>query len=230
MPVTRRHRHRTVQPGAIELGRRESKKRENLQRIKAAAQECFIARGFDDVTMREIATRAGVGLGTLFRYAENKRDLLLLAVIEDVEAAVRRGPLAISVHAPLIKNLMAVLGPLLAFFGNPDQPVISRLLLTEILFYERGALARRFWQSRASMFDTLRQCIEYAVQSREIEQPDDIARVVWVIHAIYYAELRHFVSERLITAAALTNLKQSLLLFMRGGVQSCRPRSKRKRS
>ncbi len=228
MPVA--HRQRTVGAAGIALGRRETKKRDNLRRIKAAAQECFVARGFDDVTMREIATRAGVGLGTLFRYAENKRDLLLLAVIEDVEAAVERGPLAISAHAPLIKNLMAVLGPLLAFFGNPDQPVISRLLLTEILFYEHGALARRFWQSRASMFETLGQCVEYAVRSREIEQPDDIARVVWVIHAIYHAELRHFVSERLTTAAALKHLEQSLLLFMRGGAQSRRPRPKRKSS
>jgi AcrR family transcriptional regulator len=212
----------------MELGRRETKKRENLQRIKAVAQECFIARGFDDVTMREIAARADVGLGTLFRYAENKRDLLLLAVIEDVEAAVVRGSTAISARAPLIKNLMAVLGPLLAFFGNPDQPVISRLLLTEILFYERGALARRFWESRARMFATLGQCIKYAVHAREIEQPDDIDRVVWVIHAIYHAELRHFVSERLTTATALKRLEQSLLLFMRGGAQSRRSPPKRK--
>lgn len=74
----------------------------------------------------------------------------------------------------------------------------------------------------------LGQTHEYAVHSREIEQPDDIERLVWLVHAIYHAELRHFVSARPTTAAALKRLEQLLLLFMRGGAHSQRPRSKRK--
>ena len=38
-------------------------KLDKLRRIKDAAQSLFVAKGFDDTTMREIAVRAGVGLG-----------------------------------------------------------------------------------------------------------------------------------------------------------------------
>ena len=58
------------------LGQRERNKLDKLGRIKDAARGLFLAKGFDDTTTREIATRAGAGIGTIFVYAENKRDLL----------------------------------------------------------------------------------------------------------------------------------------------------------
>ena len=54
-----------------------------LRRIKDAARELFIAKGFDDTTTREIAQRASVGIGTLFIYADNKRDLLFLVANDE---------------------------------------------------------------------------------------------------------------------------------------------------
>ena len=57
-------------------GQREKNKIEKLQRIREAARELFVKKGFDETTTREIAVRAGVGIGTVFTYAENKRDLL----------------------------------------------------------------------------------------------------------------------------------------------------------
>ena len=63
---------------SAQLGLRERNKLDKLRRIKKAARELFIARGFDDTTTREIAARAGVGMGTVFLYADNKRDLLFL--------------------------------------------------------------------------------------------------------------------------------------------------------
>ncbi len=45
----------------------------------------FIAKGFDDTTTREIAQRASVGIGTLFIYADNKRDLLFLVANDELQ-------------------------------------------------------------------------------------------------------------------------------------------------
>ena len=59
-----------------EPGQRERNKLEKLRRIKEAARALFISKGFDETTIREIASVAEVGLGTVFVYAENKRDLL----------------------------------------------------------------------------------------------------------------------------------------------------------
>ena len=51
---------------ALSIGQRERNKRDKLLRIKNAARELFVSKGYDDTTTREIAIRAGVGMGTVF--------------------------------------------------------------------------------------------------------------------------------------------------------------------
>ena len=58
----------------------------NQERILAAAREAFAEHGLD-VGVQEIARRAGVGKGTLFRHFPSK-DALILAIFEDFASAV----------------------------------------------------------------------------------------------------------------------------------------------
>jgi len=57
--------------------RRERKKRETRQRISDVATELFVARGFDAVTLDDIATAASVSRMTVFNYFARKEDLML---------------------------------------------------------------------------------------------------------------------------------------------------------
>jgi len=56
---------------------RESKKRETRQRISEVATGLFFARGFDAVTVEEIAVAANVSRPTVFNYFARKEDLFL---------------------------------------------------------------------------------------------------------------------------------------------------------
>ena len=56
---------------------RESKKRETRQRLSDVATKLFFARGFDAVTVEEIAAAARVSKVTVFNYFARKEDLLL---------------------------------------------------------------------------------------------------------------------------------------------------------
>ncbi len=48
--------------------------------ILAAAQVCFSERGYENTTMAEIAARAGVVEGSVYKYFASKRDLLLKVI------------------------------------------------------------------------------------------------------------------------------------------------------
>lgn len=56
---------------------RESKKRETRQRISDVATGLFCARGFDAVTVDEIAVAANVSKVTVFNYFARKEDLFI---------------------------------------------------------------------------------------------------------------------------------------------------------
>ncbi|WP_040766805.1 TetR family transcriptional regulator [Tsukamurella sp. 1534] len=59
------------------LGLRERKKLETRQRIQQVAIDLFGERGFDDVTVTEVARAANVSQATVFNYFPTKEDLVL---------------------------------------------------------------------------------------------------------------------------------------------------------
>src|SRR3954467_4440710 len=58
------------------VGRRERKKAATRQALADAALELFLARGFDNVGVREIAEAADVSTATLFKHFPTKESLV----------------------------------------------------------------------------------------------------------------------------------------------------------
>ncbi|WP_326692455.1 TetR/AcrR family transcriptional regulator [Streptomyces sp. NBC_01795] len=58
-------------------GLRERKKRQTRQRIHQVAMRLFVERGFDKVTIAEVAAESEVSVNTLYNYFEAKEDLVL---------------------------------------------------------------------------------------------------------------------------------------------------------
>ena len=196
-------------------GRRESNKLDKLNRIKAAARQLFVSRGFDDTTVREIATRAGVGLGTLFSYSLNKRDLLFLLGNDSLDEAAEKAGEGISPQARLIDNLRGIFGAHYACFAS--EPELSRLVLREMTFYDSGAQALRFREIRQQLLDHVAAALGMAVASGEIGPRADPGFDAWVLFAIYQVELRAWLAANAPDPeAGLQRLERALRVCIEG--------------
>jgi AcrR family transcriptional regulator len=197
------------------IGRREFNKSDKLRRIKRAAREHFLSRDFDDATTREIAVRAGVALGTLFTYATNKRDLLFLAVNDELEELVGKAALAIRGDAAVVDNFVAVFGLFYRYFAQ--QPHLSRLVLREMIFYDSGAQAKRFLAARERLIALSSEIVRRGVARREIAARDETDFIGWLVFSIYQAEVRRWLwTDKPNLRTGLARLRRALVLFTNG--------------
>jgi AcrR family transcriptional regulator len=71
--------------------RKRSDARRNEETLIAAAAAAFVAAGVD-VPVRDIAARAGVGVGTIYRHFPTRADLITAVYRHQVEACAQAGP------------------------------------------------------------------------------------------------------------------------------------------
>lgn len=71
--------------------RKRSDARRNEETLLAAAAAAFVASGVD-APVRDIATRAGVGVGTVYRHFSTRADLIVAVYRHQVEACAAAGP------------------------------------------------------------------------------------------------------------------------------------------
>jgi AcrR family transcriptional regulator len=205
-------------PSAVQqktVGLRERNKLDKLRRIKDAASEFFILKGFDDATTREIALRAGVGLGTIFVYAANKRDLLFLIINDDLQAVVDKAATLVRPERAMLDNLLAVFKEHYRYFGR--QPALSRLALREMNFYAGGPEARNFLKTRERLIALINDVVDMAITRKALATREDSSLIAWVIFSVYQIEVRHWLSSNeLHLARGLDNLRRQLVLLMNG--------------
>ncbi len=71
----------------------------NLDVLIQAAREVFATSGVD-APMREIAGRAGVGVGTIYRHFPQRADLIAAVFRREVDACADAAPRLLRAHAP----------------------------------------------------------------------------------------------------------------------------------
>jgi AcrR family transcriptional regulator len=207
---------RTPKPGGgASLGQREKNKIDKLHRIKEAARELFLSKGFDDATTRAIASRAGVGIGTVFIYADNKRDLLFLVANDELEETTSKAEAGIRDDASCLQNLLTVFRHHYEFFGR--QPELSRLMLREMTFYDSGRQADRFQATRERVIRLVGGIMKRALDRRTIRAPEDSGFVGWVAFCIFQVELRRWLTTKeLDMDEGMAALQRALKLYMQG--------------
>jgi TetR/AcrR family transcriptional regulator len=173
-------------------GLRERNKLDKRQRIRAAASELFTKLGYGAATLRQIAKRAHVGLGTLFNYAEDKRDLVFLIFNDELDALTDAALAAPRADEPLIDQLMAVFGCHYRRLG--ENHALSRILLQELTFYSEGKQASTFQEIRARLIDGIEDLVRRAQGDGRILAREDPAFIALHLFFVYSAAIRWWIT------------------------------------
>jgi AcrR family transcriptional regulator len=131
-------------------------------RLARAAYELYFERGFEKVTVAEIAERAGVTKRTFFRYFADKREVLFsgaAAFQEEIVAAVRAAP-ADTAPIDAVVSAVATAGAGLTELGEPVRQR-QRLLDTSSELQEREMIKMA----------ALASAIDQALQQRGVSEP-----------------------------------------------------------
>jgi len=195
--LTTRHTAARTVPGL-----RERNRLDKLARIKSAARDLFNELGFDRATTRAIAERAHVGLGTLFNYADDKRDLVFLIFNEELDRITDSAFASVDPRRPLGEQLASAFGVFyLEFAANPT---LSRILLQEMTFYSHGRLAGDFQRSKRRTIGFIQQLIASAQRQGRIHAGEDPATIALSIFFLYAGAVRYWI------AAARPNPKKGI--------------------
>ncbi|WET82683.1 TetR family transcriptional regulator [Amycolatopsis sp. QT-25] len=130
--------------GRTEPNRRERKKAATRQALSEAARELFLERGFDDVTVAEIAEAADTAVSTLFAHFPGGKEALVLGHGHEREAAlaaaVRERAEGVSILEAL-RNFLATRGP----FAPDPSPLARRVADLVLATPALRASARTLW-------------------------------------------------------------------------------------
>ena len=148
--------------------------RRNYEKVLAAAREAF-AEGGESTALEEIARRAGVGIGTLYRHFPNRQALLEALYVGEVEEVCRSA--AELAGADPWEALTGWFERFIAYIGT------KQALAAELLNY-LDQDASLFQVCRTALFEAGEPLLKRAQEAGVVRPDVDIAEVIQMVVGI----------------------------------------------
>ena len=148
--------------------------RRNYEKVLAAAREAF-AEGGESTALEEIARRAGVGIGTLYRHFPNRQALLETLYVDEVEEMCRSA--AEFDGSDPWEALNGWFGRFIAYIGT------KRALAAELLNY-LDQDAPLFQVCRTSLFEAGEPLLSSAQEAGVVRPDVTIGEVIQMVVGI----------------------------------------------
>jgi AcrR family transcriptional regulator len=167
---------------SVELGLRERKKQQTRQLLERTARRMFAERGFERVSVAEIARAADVSEATVFNYFPTKEDLVygrMQAFEEDLLHAIRERPAGEPVLAAFGRFILQPRGAL----ADTDTRAAEELASVSRTIANSPALLAREAQILARYTDSLARVIaDETGTSRDDPRPWTTANALIGVH------------------------------------------------
>jgi AcrR family transcriptional regulator len=151
--------------------------RRNYERLLTAAAEAFAEHGADDASLEEIARRAGVGIGTLYRHFPTRQALLEAVYRDQVEAVRARAEELLASETP--GEALADWLRVLVAFSSTKRSLTSALLES---FGKDSELLSSCSATICGAADTLLARAQEAGVVREDADARDLIRLVHAVN------------------------------------------------
>jgi AcrR family transcriptional regulator len=154
----------------------------NYVRLLSAAMAAFTEHGADDPSLEEIARRAGVGIGTLYRHFQTRQALLEAVYRDQVEALRGRASDLLESGAPG-EALAAWLRALMAFSS-------TKASLTSALLATIGKDSDLLSSCSMVICDAADILLKRAQETGEVREDADARDLIRLVHAVNIATQR----------------------------------------
>ena len=143
-----------------------------------AAIELFGQRGYHVTTIRDIAQAAGVSIGLIYQYVEDKEDILFLALMQVLDQYINEiPPIVAQAKGPVQKIVAAVNAYVLIIDGNVNATVLAYRETKSLRKERRVLIQQKELESNA----IIANCIQEGVAAGLLGPDTDIEMMTYQI-------------------------------------------------
>ena len=199
---------------AYRLGLRESARIERRRRVLEAADALFHEKGLEATGMREIAQRAGVGIGTLFLYAPDKRGLLLLIHNEELRLCHERAFTTLDTNADLVAQIVHVFREHYLYLARDTR--LSLQAMQEASYFSHADRdipeleATDYTKRKAAARKRLGELVIEHQRGGSVAVEVDPVDIVEISMSIYVSEVREWLTSTQFKNSAEVNLEDAV--------------------
>jgi AcrR family transcriptional regulator len=163
----------------VMTGLRELKKEEKKERLLQESIELFTKKGFEQTSIEDITSRAGVAKGTFYNFFTKKEDVLLYYLDKELVQSRYEIELKIERMETIVDRLELLIFTYLKYiFRNKD---FAKILVRERVFKIGTG---KNW-NETLLLQTIRQQLESAREKGEIRHSVDLDSLTELIFAIF---------------------------------------------
>ena len=164
---------------------RQLQKENTKQLILNTAYEMFAEKGYSETTMRLLAERAGIGLGTIFKHFPDKPSLLVEAYQGDLGKTIIKAFKTLP-ETGIKEQLLHLTKEIYEFYAS--NPAFSRTLIKESLFLENEP--GKILDEQLKVFlEKVAELIVMAVKQGELSPETNVLAVTQAFGAFYFSVL-----------------------------------------